>query len=62
MWVILFGEVNMHNRWIGSEIDKASSTPSTLERQVKQGVELDLSISTHNTLDMVADMRRLCNF
>lgn len=51
-----------HNRWIGSEIDKASSTPSALERQVKQGVELDLSISTHNTLDMVADMRRLCNF
>lgn len=47
--------------------DKSSSAPSTLERHGKQGVELDFSISTHNTFDLiffmyqdvVADVRRL---
>lgn len=47
--------------------DKSSSAPSTLEGHGKQGVELDFSISTHNTFDLiffmyqdvVADLRRL---
>lgn len=50
--------------------DKSSSAPSTLEGHGKQGVELDFSISTHNTFDLiffmyqdvVADVRRLFKY